>query len=291
MEPGPPPAPAAGDDLDSDSSTTSAEAPRPPTVLDTVLTSLDNPNLKVMVSVISQVTPGICIPAAVRVLGEVFSAETGTRFRRGDRILTVKAPTADAAQYITKYAKGLFKDHGCDLVGNLPPMVTLTTCGVRFLPDMKSHWANWTWSYAGVRAAVERCGYHGVDWVLDCRGFDDPNDKSEVRSHTGYLPAIQRGVILNEAFVKFLVDAKRLITSYAGQASCHIVLMCKSGRHRSVCIAAVLESILWDKTQVVVHHASQQRFWKYLCGGPSRCWDCHARDDTLYALVRMIWGP
>ena len=120
-------------------------------------------------------------------------------------------------------------------------------------------------------------------WMLDCRKFDDPDCSKGLRTHIGRNPRIMRSIMESKNHHELhsrLYDAMSRFFS-----SKNIVIMiCRSGRHRSVANAE-----LWSNTLALrsrrQHSASllflsELDFWKNTCAG--KCSECSKQSTRIF---------
>ena len=68
-----------------------------------------------------------------------------------------------------------------------------------------------------------------------------------------------------------------------------MALVCKSGRHRSVCVAAYLKyCLLFEKFDCETIHINQDG-WNHLCTTCRQCGACPETKDGLYEDVLKMW--
>ena len=112
-------------------------------------------------------------------------------------------------------------------------------------------------------------------WTIDCRKFDDPDNDRSMRKHIGRNPKIMKSILetgnyhalhdrLYEGMSRFVSDKNT------------VIMICSSGRHRSVANAE-----LWSNTlticgrrqhSVSLLHLSELDFWENTCAG--NCSEC-----------------
>jgi hypothetical protein len=116
--------------------------------------------------------------------------------------------------------------------------------------------------------------------TFDARVLHDPRNK-QLRAHCGYHPAIIAGICSHRRLPSLLRDIKMHLQS--SPADVHIGLQCRSGKHRSVAMASILENIIGEKIEV--HHANANA-WRDDCR-TGRCHSCNSPAD--YEAVLAIW--
>eukprot|EP00971_Amphidinium_carterae_P352490 6492618-Amphidinium_carterae.1 len=133
-------------------------------------------------------------------------------------------------------------------------------------------------------------------WVcIDARAFRDPGEKDP--SGSGYHSSIQRGLLKDPNFdavweeVHVQVDA--LLASPSECTEPLVLVLCKSGRHRSVAIGEFLRHCLERQGMTVMSTVTGEvndgRSW-VRCGGPGRCQDCvKIVDKEIGAHVWSAW--
>ena len=108
--------------------------------------------------------------------------------------------------------------------------------------------------------------------TIDCRKFDDPDKDRSLRKHIGRNPKIMKSILESEKYHEL---HSRL---YDG------IMMCRSGRHRSVADAE-----LWSNTlircsrhqhSVSLLHLSELDFWENTCAG--NCSECSKQSLRVF---------
>ena len=138
---------------------------------------------------------------------------------------------------------------------------------------------------------LEKCsGLRGQAWstpgrtfLIDTMILHDPAHGKSLRSHKGFHSATVRAVQRSMHFDRIkrrIQDVIRDLQQMSAEdrATCTILMVCKSGRHRSVCLtravgAMIVEYLEWPTEEA---HLSDFR-WKYLCA--NNCRHCHAPND------------
>ena len=123
----------------------------------------------------------------------------------------------------------------------------------------------------------------GRTFLIDTMILHDPAHDKNLRSHKGFHPATVRGVLRSMHFDRIkrrIQDVIRDLQQMSAEdrATCTILIVCKSGRHRSVCLtravgALTVEYLEWPTEEA---HLSDFR-WRYLCR--DNCRHCHGPND------------
>ena len=95
-----------------------------------------------------------------------------------------------------------------------------------------------------------------VPWaytVVDCKVLHDPASL-ELRSHAGIHPGIVDAIVEHAEFPKVLAQVKAIIRGRSAEDSPHVALQCKSGKHRSVAVGALLQYLLGDDYAIHLQH-------------------------------------
>lgn len=116
--------------------------------------------------------------------------------------------------------------------------------------------------------------------TFDARVLHDPCNK-RLRAHCGYHPTIIAGICSHRTLPSLLRDIKMHLQS--STVDMHIGLQCRSGKHRSVAMASILQNITGERIQV--HHANANA-WRDDCR-TGRCHSCNSPADYEAALA--IW--
>ena len=153
---------------------------------------------------------------------------------------------------------------------------------------------------------LEKCaGLRGQAWstpgrtfLIDTMILHDPAHDKNLRSHKGFHPATVRAVLRSMHFDRIkrrIQDSIRELQQMSDEtrSTCTILLVCKSGRHRSVCLARAVgalsvEYLQWPTEEA---HLSDHR-WRWLCA--DTCRHCNApnddRDLAFRELIDNIWN-
>ena len=77
---------------------------------------------------------------------------------------------------------------------------------------------------------------------------------------------------------------------YPYQKQLTIAFVCKPGRHRGVCVAALLRCcLLFEKFEVVDTIHINEDEWNHLCSTCKLCGPCPGIKDGLYEDVLEMW--
>ena len=116
--------------------------------------------------------------------------------------------------------------------------------------------------------------------TFDARVLHDPCNK-RLRAHCGYHPTIIAGICSHRALPSLLHDIKMHLQS--SPVDMHIGLQCRSGKHRSVGMASILQNITGERIRI--HHANATA-WRDGCR-TGRCHSCNWPAD--YEAARRTW--
>jgi hypothetical protein len=133
--------------------------------------------------------------------------------------------------------------------------------------------------------------------AIDCRGFPDPDHHNRDRNsvnHLGFSPRIIAGVVNHRGFAEWLRRVKRRVRAEETQMGLQgdvlaLCTYCKSGRHRSVACAVILEYILRQSgyTMTWNTHLAGHKWARRTC---NYCDECRApsaeRDNALAFALR-----
>ena len=134
--------------------------------------------------------------------------------------------------------------------------------------------------------------------AVDCRMFPDPDHHNRPRdsvNHLGFSPTIILGVVRHRNFMEWLRDVKRRVLQEEITMNRHgdmlaLCTYCKSGRHRSVACAVIMEYILSNLgyTVTTATHLAGHRWQRRTC---NHCHECRApspaRDEALAFALRI----
>jgi hypothetical protein len=111
------------------------------------------------------------------------------------------------------------------------------------------------WNPRTVVEALQACSTQPYDWdgiipeaalVVNCLPFDDPGDKKGASRHCGYNPGIMQFLAQNDAakltLGRLRSDLERL--RLEEHRDIYVVFICRSGKHRSVGMCALLEMMV-----------------------------------------------
>ena len=133
--------------------------------------------------------------------------------------------------------------------------------------------------------------------ALDCRMFPDPDHHNRDRdsvNHLGFSPRIIVGVVRHRNFAEWLRHVKRRVLQEEITMNRHgdmlaLCTYCKSGRHRSVACAVIMEYILSNLgyTVTTATHLASHKWQQRTC---NHCHECRApspaRDEALAFALR-----
>ena len=118
--------------------------------------------------------------------------------------------------------------------------------------------------------------------VIDCRKFDDPDCDTSLRTHIGRNPRIMRSIMESKNYHELhsrLYDAMPRFFS-----SKNIVIMiCRSGRHRSVANAALRSNTLTRRSgrqHSTLLYLSELNVWKNTCAG--KCSESSEQSTRIF---------
>ena len=136
-----------------------------------------------------------------------------------------------------------------------------------------------------------------LDFTCKLLDMRDPGGDKSLRGHWGENANIMRAMIQNKVTLpKFKRHLARLkdnieefVHKYPRQKCLNIALVCRSGRHRSVCVAAYLKyCLLFEKFDCETIHINQDG-WNHLCTTCRQCGACPETKDGLYEDVLKMW--
>jgi hypothetical protein len=127
--------------------------------------------------------------------------------------------------------------------------------------------------------------------AIDCTVFRDPGARS-CRRHCGYMPIIMGQLAQNRNMTAVLAGVLRSLRAWHPE----VLLVCRSGRHRSVGVAALLQQTgtlsgffrtLGFEAQIEWAHR-QRLNWP--CVGPPLCYHCTGRaSDEAVEAFEAAW--
>ena len=129
-----------------------------------------------------------------------------------------------------------------------------------------------------------------VDLFFSFLDIYTPNGDKNLRNHCGENAEIMGEMIHNQKtrpkfkwhLWKLKAFIKQFIDEFPDHKDITIALVCRSGRHRSVCVAAYLERcLLFEKIDVETIHVNDDR-WNYLCTSCRLCGRCPDIKNGLY---------
>ena len=107
-------------------------------------------------------------------------------------------------------------------------------------------------------------------WMIDCRKLDDPEHDVKLGIHVGRNPRIMRSILGSKDYHELHSRLYEGISRFLSIRNV-VIMICESGRHRSVA-----NSELWSSTlsrygrflhSVSLIHLSEHDFWKDTCAG------------------------
>jgi hypothetical protein len=162
-----------------------------------------------------------------------------------------------------------------------------------------------TWKPETVLAALQACSTQPYDWrgiipeavlVVNCLPFDDPGRDRGASRHCGYNPGIMRFLANNDAaviaFGQLRSDLERL--RLEEHRDIYVVFICRSGKHRSVGMCALLETMVARDDLYSVFHTCLMTDLYSACACRV-CPECDFRVLETWARVevtrslRSIW--
>ena len=135
---------------------------------------------------------------------------------------------------------------------------------------------------------------------VDTRRFDDAAHNSDLRGHLGCHPDNMNIIVTSRTFqTYFPVLQKQVIEAViSGLQQLLIVMVCKSGRHRSVALMEFFHYCLHHTGLNVraKYNCSEGRHWRRTCGGTCEycCWhndphDTPARIKDVLVIALKLW--
>ena len=135
---------------------------------------------------------------------------------------------------------------------------------------------------------------------VDTRRFDDAASNKDLRGHLGCHPDNMETIVNSATFRRFFPVLQRQVIEAvcSGAQQLLIVMVCKSGRHRSVALMEFFHYCLCHTGLNVraKYHCSEGRHWQKTCGGAcaSCCWhkDQHnkpARINDILVNALYYW--
>jgi hypothetical protein len=135
---------------------------------------------------------------------------------------------------------------------------------------------------------------------VDARPFDDAARNKELRGHLGCHPDNMDTIVNSAAFRKHFPDLQRQVMEAvcSGAKQILVVMVCKSGRHRSVALCEFFHYCLYYTGFNVraKYNCSEGYHWRNTCGGKcaSCCWyngkhDKPARIKDILVIALKSW--
>ena len=119
--------------------------------------------------------------------------------------------------------------------------------------------------------------------MIDCRKFDDPDCAKGLRTHIGRTPRIMRSIMESKNYHELhsrLYDA--MSRSFSSKNI--VIMICRSGRHRSVANAELRSNTLARRSRrqhsASLLHLSELDFWKNTCAG--KCSECSEQSTRIF---------
>ena len=102
-------------------------------------------------------------------------------------------------------------------------------------------------------------------WLMDCRKFDDPDCDKSLRIHVGRNPRITRSIMESKYYHELHNRLYDGISRFFSSKNV-VIMICRSGRHRSVANAELCSNTLTcygrHQHSVSMLHLSEIDFWK-----------------------------
>ena len=120
-------------------------------------------------------------------------------------------------------------------------------------------------------------------WMIDCRKLDDPEHDVKPGIHVGRNPRIMRSILGSKDYHELHSRLYEGISRFLSIKNV-VIMICESGRHRSVA-----NSELWSSTlsrygrflhSVSLIHLSEHDFWKDTCAG--KCSECNKQSTKTF---------
>ena len=154
-----------------------------------------------------------------------------------------------------------------------------------------------------VTTKLKSRGLHHInlDYIYHLMDMHDPGEDRDSRSHFGENASIMQNMINNPSvswkFRDALRRVKRRLVELVAQVSngrlnrniIGIGLVCKSGRHRSVCFAALLKFCLLAERFVVDTVHLNNDDWNHLCTTCTLCGACTWLKGPIQESVLECW--
>ena len=142
-----------------------------------------------------------------------------------------------------------------------------------------------------------------LDFVYQLLALNDPDRDKTLRGHWGEHAAIMTGMIKNPQvlpiFKSILRRLKRNLFKHTTDLRARegtfpnlsIALMCRSGKHRSVCFTALLKWCLLSEHFTVgdTLHLNDDQWGSKLCTDCSQCKSCPWLKGPIKEDVLQIW--
>ena len=123
--------------------------------------------------------------------------------------------------------------------------------------------------------------------TINCRKFDDPDCDKSLGTHNGRNPGIMRSILESKNYHELhsrLYDA----TSRFFSIKNILIMICRSGRHRSVANAELWSNTLARRSRrqhsASLLYLSEMDFWKNTCAG--KCSECKQSTIMFQTQIR-----